>query len=1144
MKLRYILGNSGSGKFYICMNEILKIQEEQKSYTIFIVPEQFTLQAEKKLIEKSHSKVLFNTEVLSFKRLAYRVFSETGISEKIPLEDVGKIMLLRKILYKLGKKNELVYFSENSYCNIGLLDKINNIMKEFFEFKISINDLEKVINYIDNLKYENLIMKIKDLKNIYRMYIEFTKKDYITDEDILDILSEKIENSKYISSFTQIYIYGFEEFNNQELNIIYKLIEKCKNVNISFTLNTKNIYENNINHFDPYFKVKYTIKKINNKFKDKFGDILPEVLFLEEDKRHKDNVELAFLEKNFFLYPYNKFKDEVHNISILSMNNKYIEIEKVAEKILDLIKNQNYKFKDISVILADISYQKPLKFIFNKYNIPYFLDYKKNVTNHPLTELISSALDIYIYNWQYDAVFRYLKTGFLDILNICNLDKNKINLIENYVLQYGIKGDKWKKDFEYGFYNNSFYEKEEINKIRINILNSLTFLDFKKNKKYTVFEISKKILDFLVDLKVDKTLEVIMDKDRDLFEESIISNTGVSDEHIQVWNSICLILQKFVDILGDEKITLEEYSKILKTAFDKETIGIIPPKQDQVLIGDFDRTKLTDNKVLFAIGMNEGNIPKYKDESPFISDIEKEILLENGIEMRTFSSTNLFTDMLNVYSLLLKPKDKLYLTFSKSSIEGSSKKLSSILNRILNIFPKIKIQFLDEFDFSVISSPCATFEKIFKNFEKIEEINNIDYFKDIFVWFLNNEEYSKKINHIAKGIEKLSNIDNDSIKNEFLQQLYKNNQIISSVSRLEEFRKCPFSYFLKYNLGIKEREIHILDYLKIGNLYHKVLEKFSSMILRDKEKFKNLSKSEIYLIIENIIEEIKEKEEVLNLFNSSAKYAYYVNRIKKITAMSTQAIINQLKEGSFVPIEFEVDFDNIDENSSICNLVKIKLDNNYEMILKGKIDRVDKLIFDDKEYIKIIDYKSSEQKLEIEKVYYGLQLQILTYLDAFIKIEKNITNKNILPAGAFYFHMKETILKEDKSEEDIYKDFNMRGVIYKDDNVLKGIDNQAKLNEKKVSSRFISCNDILEVEQFKKLLLLSNFLSKKLGEEITNGNISIYPYKYGKITGCDYCEYSSICNFEILDKDVKYNFMNCIKKEEIWSKIDEKIIDK
>ncbi|MFI3230314.1 MAG: PD-(D/E)XK nuclease family protein, partial [bacterium] len=956
-KLNYFFGNAGTGKFYNCTNSILNRQDNNLK-SVLIIPEQFTMQAEKQLIDNSKNNIIFNTQVLNFKRLAHRIFEEMGIPKEKPLEDIGQVMVIRKILYTLDTQNNLYYFSENSYNNIGLLEKLVAILKEFFQFEVSVNMLVDAINslkgiadvsesvddkiqekindnIINNINIQdidnsssgninqNLILKLTDLKNIYSLYKEYLEKEYITDDSILELLLKTIDHSNIIDSQTHVFVYGFEEFNSQELNILYKLFEKSQQVNIYFTLNTSETYYNDIDIFDPYSCIKQTINKIQDQILTPLA-ISVSSTYLDTNFRHKNNPELKHLEENFFKYKPSTYNSIPQNIKITSARNKYIEIENVAQQIFNLVKNEDYKFGDMTIILGDNSYANPLKMIFNKYNIPYFLDDKKPIINHSLVELIISSLEIILYNFQYEHIFRYLKSSYFDTLKINGLTKENINLLENYALKYQIKGFRWQQDFTYG--SNS----EFINSLRKSFLLTMSKLDIKKTKKYTSLEICTKIIDFIIDIKVKETIDIIIKREEDLFDKNIIKNTGNLDEHIQVFNSIGEILQKFVDIMGEDELTLEEFLKILKSGFEKETISIIPPKQDQILIGNFDRTKITNNKVIFLLAMNNGFVPAYKEESPFISDLEKVILRNNGIEMRNSSTTMLVTDMLKIYSLMLKPLDKIYLSYAISNLDGGVKNPSMVIDKVKDIFPKLKdkeVEQENKIDFiklDLYSTHEIIFDNLFKNFDLFNTIKENLELQDVLKWFLDDDvddnidyEYGQKLTQIKESIEKLESNNDNFITKENLEYMYNNNKLFSSVSKLEEFNKCPFSYFLKYNINLRERDVDLLNNLKLGNLYHEILEKFSIEVFNNTSEFddwKVLNKKDIYDKLDKIVNDMYKTDNINNILKSSPKYNYFFNRIKKITAISVEALIKQLKYGEFKPTDFEVNFEDIEEN--------------------------------------------------------------------------------------------------------------------------------------------------------------------------------------------------------------------------------------
>lgn len=1132
MKLQYILGKETNGKLEYCINKV-KEREEKSLPTIIIVPEQFTFEIGKSLIDSLDSSTLFNVQVLNFKRLSYRVFSEIGINDKKSLEEIGKLMIFRKILYKLGNGGKLKYFSEKSYSNIGVLEKISNTLKEMFEFDIKIENFEDVLEKIDLEKNENLALKICDLKEIYIEYKKYLQKEYITDETILEILEQKIDKSSLLTKDTEVYIYGFNYFNNQEINIINKIVQKTEKVNIFLPLNTNKTYFENIKPFDYYFYVKNTINKIDKKILCNSEIKKEEVIFLSKNIRHKNNIELETLEKNFLKFKVEKYEKDVENIKIFNCKNKYSEVEQVVDIVLSLIKKEGYKYKDIAVILGDLSYQKNIKTMFNKYKIPYFLDDKKKICNHYFVEFIISALDTIIYNFQYDNIFRYLRAGILDVLPENNITTDDIDIIENYVIHYGIKGEKWKREFKYGFYDGSPYNFEKINSIRETIIGTFEPLNFKKDKLYTVTEISKALIDFLLNINIEKTIQTIIERDKKLILDGVIKNLGIVDEYIQIFNSICEILQKFVDILGEEKLTLDEYRKILYTAFQTQKISIVPPTQDEIIIGDFSRTKITNKKVIICMGINEGNIPKYEDNEEFITDDEKVYLMARGFELNPTSIPNMANNMFDVYTVFCNPSDKLYLTYSTTNFEGNEKKPSVVIDKIKSIFINVKDFSYENTQKDIFLSPYIAFDNICSK-QVID--SNIDILKDAFTWFLSDEYFAKKIDVLKNGIEKLYTKKDDYINYETLNEINKNNTIYSSVSKLELFRKCPFSYFLRYILNIKDREDSSLNYLKLGNMYHQILEMLSLKILKSRDDYENITKDDIYNIVCEIVEEICKEEEYESIFEVSPKYRYYINRIKQITSMSAFAIIKQLKEGFFEPEYFEIDFENIQKTSKIYNNIQIDLKDDYKMILKGKIDRVDKFNFEDKNYIKMVDYKSSDKKIELDKIYYGLQLQIIVYLDIFLKIEQEMTNKETLPAGAFYFKVAESVINQNDKVEKLDTNFNMKGIVNRDDNILDAFGT----NEKRTKVKGVSGN-MLSMQEFKDILLLSNVVIKEIGNNIITGNIKVKPYKYKMENGCDNCNYKNICNIEILKRDKKYDILKSLKDVELWEKINKKI---
>lgn len=1131
MRLRYILGNSGSGKTEICLNEIItKQNNDSNNLIIYIVPEQFSLQSEKDLISKIETQTLIKTQVLSFKRLAYHLFSETGkINDKI-LEDSGKTMLIRKIIFEL--KDSLVYFNK-SVNKQGFLENISNTISEFFQYNITPDILK---NSLENFKEkENLYLKLNDLYLIFKKYMEFIKNKYISTDETLDYLAEKIRESSTLLN-SEIWIDGFNSFTPQEFKVIENLMHKAKQINVTFCINNPSIEYNSVNFYDPFYTIKNTINKFTE-IARKNNIVIESPLYLNTNKRFINNAEMQFLEKNFMKSYSKQYSSINKNIEIFEASNKYCEIVNTASKIISLVRDKNYRFNDIAVIIGSSDYGKPLKNIFNQFDIPCFIDIKKDIKSHPFTEFICSLIDIVVSNWSYESVFRLLKT------NLIQMDDDDINLLENYILAYGIKGGKWKNEhWTYGFDGNSEFNEDDINYLKDCVKETIEPFTsaFKNNSKYTVAYISSKLFDLITSIDIPLTLNTWIDEaKKENKNESVL-------EHQQIWGIITEIFEKLVEILGDEKITVDEYSKIINAGFSNCTMGLIPPSQDQIIIGDIQRTRLPNIKALFILGVNDGNIPMYKEDTEILSDSEKEAMFNTGLEVSPDSKRKISSDQFLIYSSFTKPSNFLYISYSVGDLDGNPKRASIIIDKILKMFPNLKV--ITDYNNNLsnsISMPIPTFENITKLISSYSDIDDMPLlYKDVYNWFKCNSEFSKRIEMIKNGITQ--NIPNDYLKPRTAKKLYGKN-IYSSVTKLEKFTKCPFSFFIQYGLKVRDRKLYQLNPPDIGNLFHNVIEDFSVTLKENNLNWRNLDKNELNKMVDISIDRVVPKlsSEILL---SNSRYKYIIQRVKRITKRSVWALSEHIKQGLFEPLEYEIGFGDDEKLPPIV----IELYDESKIILTGKIDRIDILDSENKKYVKIIDYKSYDKKYDLMDIYYGMQLQLILYLDEFLEKGSNILNNTLLPGGMFYFKIDDplinidTYLSNDEIEYNILKTFNISGLILNETNVITALDKEADIDKDKISISKIrgikSSSEITDLEHFNNLRNYVKLIVSDIGNEMIHGNIKIEPFKKKNKTGCDYCMYKSICGFEIIDKENKYRILKPLKSP--WENISTRLSQK
>lgn len=1119
MSLKYILGGSGYGKTMYCFKDIKnKLSNESDNSIIYIVPEQFTHESERNLINYLEEESLIRGEVLSFKRLAFHLISKEGGLPKKIIDETTKNMIIKKIA--LDNKAVFKYYNK-SLKKVGFIKEVGKLITEFSKYNVTVEKLDIYLNKLkDDITTYN---KINDLALIYKNYNIYVKDRGVCIDCVLDILVEKIKNYDFLDN-AEIWIDGFNSFTPQELNVIKELLIKCKNVNITLTLKEKKIFYYNLNMMDSFYEVKNTVNKITKKANE-IGVKVDIPIYLNECYRLKNNVEMLFLERNYF-YNNKSFLNKVNNVYILENLNIYEEVENVSKIVVYLIREKNISYSDISIITGNLSgYKNIVEMIFNKYDINYFIDKKETITVHPLTEFIISMIDVVATNFSYEAIFRFLKT------NLTPMEQEDVYILENYVLANGIKGTIWlKKDFTYGFEDEIF--KEKINFLKREFIRYIEpIISCFKNKKATVKEISISIFNVIENLKIRDELSNLINN-----AESV-KNHILAKIHGNTWDSVMDLFTKLVEVLEEDKFTSKEFAKVIETGLKSMEIGVIPYQQDKITVGDLKRTRLPKTKVLFILGVNEGMIPEIPTEKGFFSDEEKENFIKNDIHLTSTSKQRSYEERFNIYSAITKAEEYLYISYNRGDLLGKPIRVSRLITSIKNMFPKINI--INNLD-DTITLPQAMFSNIgntLGNYIKDNNINPID--KDLYNWYRNDINYCKKISNIEEIL--LSNYSNEYLSENTINKLY-GNKINTSVSRLEKYMRCPYAYFVEYNLRAKERKLYELKALDYGNIIHDILEVYAKYLYENKISWRDMPQNELNEVVEYCINEVV-ADERNNIFQNKESSKYMLKNIKKMVRRSIWVLNEHIKNGLFEVYKSEVEF----KENTLLNSIYIDINEKQKIILTGRIDRIDVYKSEDnKKYIKIIDYKTGSIQFNIEDVYFGIQLQLILYIDAFLKNSKtifgegNITTE-VLPGGIFYFNIKNPIvevteeLSETAIESLIFDTFKMTGLVVADEDVIKSLDTTLESSSSiipvslKKDGSYDGNTSVVTLEEFNEVREAVISKTKEIGRDIFNGVIKPFPYKKGKETACDYCNYNAICMFALKEENKKYNIVKKLK---------------
>ncbi len=1108
MEFKIVYGRSGSGKTTYIFNSIReKIKGKNKIY--IVVPEQFSFSAENHLLDIIDGNSSVNAEVLTLSRMADRVIENTVGNGKSHLSAIGKSIIIYDVIDSL--KNNMNFLS-NSDKNLELATRM---ITEFKKHNVKSEDFDLLEDKIDD-KY--LKLKLEDSKKILEKYQSRISENYIDEADSLEILADNIEKSNLFNDAI-FYIDEFAGFTPSEYQVIDKLCRIASEMTITLCTdsleNVENV-EENLFYFNNITGEKLLdIAKRNGCFIDKVN--------LEESKRFKSK-ELQILEKNIYKVDNEKFLEFTSDINLFIAKNLESEVENVARNIVNLVRKKSYRFRDIAVVCNNIdTYSSDIKAVFNKYEIPVFIDEKKDINNNILMKYIISLLNILTTNFSYESMFSYIKSGMLD------LDEEDIYILENYVNKWGIRGSKWhKEEFVYEEKNNL---QDKLNEIRKKIV--FPILEFKENLsgEKTAKNICEYLYNFIEENEVQKN---ILSKAKLLEEQGLVE---IAEEYRNGIKLFFDVLDEIVLIFNDEKMSFDRFNKILQIGISKSEFGSIPTFFDQVLFGDIGRSKTKDIKVLFLIGLNDGVIPNIVKDEGFLNDKDRALLKENNIELAKNSIELLYEDQFNIYKVLSMPKCKLYLSYGISDKEGKSLRQSILITQIKKIFPNITE------DSDVIN---AKFEITTKEgtldyaIEKYQKFLDEEVVKgeelDIIAWYQKYEkERVARIFRAAKFTNVPEVISADNIK-----KLY-GNSLRTSVSRLEQYRRCPFAFHMKYGLKLFEEDEFKIRALDTGNFMHEVIDEVFTRIEDKDLNIKEITKEDLY----NIISEIISKKLGMSrnyIFSSTPKFIALTKRLKKVVYQSIDYIIEQLKNSKFELYGHELEF----SEKSELKPMKLELEDGNNIVVTGKIDRVDVAKVDDKKYVRIIDYKSSVKDVDLNQIVAGIQIQLLTYLDEVSE------QKDLESSGVLYFNLIDTIVKADKnmSDEDIKKELNkkfrMKGLVISDLDIIKMMDSRISPSNYSESVPVYLDKDgnisksksrVLEKEQFEKLQKYTKHIIKEISKEIFSGKIDIKPFYMNKKTPCEYCEYKSICNFDPKFKDNNYNYIKNYSKDYIMDEI-------
>ncbi|MDF2612935.1 MAG: UvrD/REP helicase [Clostridia bacterium] len=1129
MQVEFVLGRAGSGKTTYCYQQIeSELEKQDYSDLIMLVPEQFNLQTQIDLSKRLYSGLL-RVEVASFNTLAREVFNEVGKEETPVIDDLERIMILKKVIE--DHKDELVFFKKSIYRN-GFIESINRLITVLEQSSIEEITLKEII--ADKETTTLFKSKLQDIRIIYKYFQDYIAGKFITAEKTLKRVAQSICKSHKLRSAI-IWIDGFYGFTSAQVDIIEELIKKSQGVKI--TLPSDKVYNMNdqIKEVNPFYESIKTYQKLVGLCESKSITYKTQYLFVNTLEDSGVSKEIRYIEQNYFNAYAVPFNEEIKDLSLCTYPNKNDEIERTAKIIVELIRNSGLRYRDLAIMVGDLAaYKSSIESIFKEYEIPYFLDMKRNIHTNSLVAAIEGVLEVITSNYSYRSMMSLLRTYML------NIAIEDIDLLENYILAYGIKGKKkWYETWE--FNKEDLLIQAHINVIREKILEPIRKFEeyiykLKTSGSIKMIDLTKGLYYFLEDIKAYEVLqECVKRHQKD-------QNRLLELENSQIWSEVIEVFERLVAILGEEYTTVAGYKRMISTSFSYLKMGTIPPAQDQVIIGTIDRTRLPRIKAEFILGTNEGIIPKISNPIELFSDMDKvtlsRICKERDSAKDRFCdrviNESIYTSNFEVYTALTRATDKLYISAVLADENGKPLRPSLVYYKIKKMFRGVQKQAEDHL-LDHVQRPLPTFGYVGHLLrEYIEGRMEEDAWKDIISWYFENEKWQDRLLDLSSY---LFYTNQQHYLNEETTKLLYEPTLNTSISKLETFRNCACCYFIRYGIKAEERKIFTWDQAKIGTLFHAALEEYPKELEVLGTTWTSASNEQIDLAVKKATVHALEKHNAA--YKDIGKFKYIASKLEKMARRAIRALTAHLQNGDFMPASYEVNF----AEGKALPPIEISIDKDRKIIITGQIDRVD-IYYKDSEsqYIKILDYKTGNKTFNLAEVYYGLQLQLLLYLDAYLKLDTRYQ-----PGGVFYFHINNPYINYEAgmSEEEIQgrnlKQFKLSGLALEALDVIHALDKTNLGDTIPVSinkdGTIKKGSSVASLQQFE---VLENHIIdtiKDLGKQILEGKVSARPFKLGDKSSCLYCQYRTICQFDESMPDNIYEKLDYINKEAIWEKL-------
>ncbi|MBR0397630.1 MAG: PD-(D/E)XK nuclease family protein [Eubacterium sp.] len=1176
MSLQIIAGGSGAGKSYTIYQELIEasIAHPERTYLV-IVPEQFTMQTQKDLVQMHPRHGLLNLDVLSFNRLAWRVFEEVGGNQEPVLDDLGKTLILQKVI---GEQTRHLSVLGGTLKKTGSVEEMKSLISELLQYRVRPEDLA---DWQEILPARNSLLthKLDDVRTVYGAFMDTLRGSYVTTEEVPERLCQVLGKSAFVRN-AEIVLDGFTGFTPVQLQVVKELLRLCSAVRVIVTAGAGTDLTRPQSPQHLFYMSSEMVRSLYQIAREVGCEILPVRRISGEKGRFGENPPLQFLEKNLFRYGSRIYENEQDRIRILVGRDPREEIAFAAGEISRLVREEGYRYRDFAVITGDLEhYGREAARQLTSAGIPYFLDQKRSLLPNPVVEFIRAAVDMVLRGFTYDSVFRLLRSG------LAGFTPEETDQMENYCLAVGVRG--WKQYTERWIRLPKYLKPEEIE--------SLNMLRQRFVEQYGAFTEGMRMRGGTMRHRTEvlyRLLEAQQIQQKAAAMEQRFTDSGeyaAAREYAQIYPLVITLLDRMVESLGPEKMSMTAFSQILEAGLAELRVGLIPPGEDQVMIGDIERTRLKHIKVLFFAGVNEGIVPRASAGDGILSASDRTVLEQQKIELAPKGRTLVYRQRFYLYLAMTKPGDRLYLSCSETGLDGSSLMPSYLIAVIRKMYPALRTETYAEVPSVVkletpegIRNAClegirnAGSEEILTAdadlpgqmasagmLQEQEAAEAADQKQDNVYRNQSNTDRERRFRTLLTAVTHFPVLAGlDGLSAQFLLRLLDaagmhrpeegitpgtaralyGAALVNSATRLERYAACAFSQFARYGLRLDEREEYEFTPADMGTILHGALELFAKELQAQHLNWAELPDQVREDMADRALYQLT-ADYGNTILQSTVRSQYQITRIRHILQRTVWALQEQLRRSSFVPADAEAGFQMAD-----LPTMQVDLSGNIKLRLRGKIDRIDLCEKDGKKYVRIIDYKTGATSLDLTELYYGLQIQLPLYMNA----AQEMTGAE--PAGIYYYNISDPLIEADAEDPDavrkaFLKQLRMDGISRNEDDILKLLDATTAAPgaaevihvSRKKDGTLDSRSHVAAASQFSDIQQFTTGKIRAIGEQIMAGGTEVSPYLLGTKKACEWCPYRSVCGFDERIPGYRFRRMKTLTADEALERMkDEK----